>query len=874
MKKLLSVLIITLFVAHFQAEAQCTVAVQSIAEDFDGYTGNDLPACWNRQNNAYVIFDQLRLRSVNAPQPMGILPKTVNARGVLYFEAWYYPNWGAATNCQVGVVDDPNNPASFVVLGTFAVNSTLLTPFSFDFSTYTGNFQYIAIAMPTNSGKEIYIDNLTYTSGCVSTSVTAVAQDFTAQLASNGEVTIATADIDNGSSSDCGAPALTLSQTDFDCNDIGVTQVTLTATDVSGNTSTATANVTILAAIDNETVTATSSSFCIGGATTITTGSSASGVSYYLRDDSDNSIVDGPVVGDGNALSFNTGTLNSTTTFNVYASTIGTVASTAIELDGANDYVSAPVAAGMNYAQGFTFESWVKTSLPGNGGSRAIFSAGTTAISDIEVYVQGSTNKIFVVYNRNNPSATLTYYEYPIPVANTWFHLAVSYAGTSTSVYYNGVLQTPTVTQNGSPLAKTSNSSFEFGRAQVSVTHPEYGFLTLLGALDETRIWNVGRTQPQIAAMMNVCAAGTEAGLTQCYSFEDGTGLVATNLVGGSNGTLVNMSSPEDWITGPIDCAAQPDPACAVEMTQTVTITVGDAVAPVADIASLSAINAQCEVTTLTAPTATDNCAGAITGTHNASLPISSNTTITWTYDDGNGNSTVQVQEVVINDNMAPVPDAVSLPDLSAVCEVTVLTAPTATDNCDGLLAATHNATLPITSNQIITWTWNDGSLNSVSQDQVVIITDIDVETTVNGGTITADQTGATYQWVDCDNGNAPISNEDQQSFSPASSGNYAVEVTVNGCTETSGCVNMTVTGITEAHTAELNIFPIPATQLLNVVCSEDVKALHVYAVSGQLLASYPQNTKAIDVSGLSNGMYLLVVQSESGQTQRRFAKE
>ena len=61
-------------------------------------------------------------------------------------------------------------------------------------------------------------------------------------------------------------------------------------------------------------------------------------------------------------------------------------------------------------------------------------------------------------------------------------------------------------------------------------------------------------------------------------------------------------------------------------------------------------ITSECSVTNLTAPTATDNCAGAITGTHNASLPITvqGTTVVTWTYSDGNGNTSTQTQNVVI----------------------------------------------------------------------------------------------------------------------------------------------------------------------------------------------------------------------------------
>ncbi|MEY3049429.1 MAG: hypothetical protein RL365_1467 [Bacteroidota bacterium] len=64
--------------------------------------------------------------------------------------------------------------------------------------------------------------------------------------------------------------------------------------------------------------------------------------------------------------------------------------------------------------------------------------------------------------------------------------------------------------------------------------------------------------------------------------------------------------------------------------------------------------------------------------------------------------------------------------------------------------------------------------------------------------TLTADQNNATYQWIDCDNNNSPILGETNQSFTPTVTGNYAVEVTVNGCTSVSECVLMDFTGVDE----------------------------------------------------------------------------
>lgn len=69
--------------------------------------------------------------------------------------------------------------------------------------------------------------------------------DITIQLDANGNATITTSDIDNGSNDACGIDKLNLSQTTFDCNNIGSNTVTLTVSDVNGNESTCTSTVTV-----------------------------------------------------------------------------------------------------------------------------------------------------------------------------------------------------------------------------------------------------------------------------------------------------------------------------------------------------------------------------------------------------------------------------------------------------------------------------------------------------------------------------------------------------------------------------------------------------------------------------------------------------
>jgi hypothetical protein len=159
-------------------------------------------------------------------------------------------------------------------------------------------------------------------------------------------------------------------------------------------------------------------------------------------------------------------------------------------------------------------------------------------------------------------------------------------------------------------------------------------------------------------------------------------------------------------------------------VTQTQNVVLVDNIAPIPAIASLPDLTGTCEITSLTSPEANDNCVGTILGTTSTTLPISSNTIITWVYNDGNGNTSTQTQNVVLNDNIAPVPDAISLADVTSSCSLTSLNAPTATDNCDGLITGTSNAVFPITSNTTVTWTFIDGNGNTITQDQNIIITD------------------------------------------------------------------------------------------------------------------------------------------------------
>ncbi|MFA9370505.1 MAG: BspA family leucine-rich repeat surface protein [Labilibaculum antarcticum] len=155
----------------------------------------------------------------------------------------------------------------------------------------------------------------------------------------------------------------------------------------------------------------------------------------------------------------------------------------------------------------------------------------------------------------------------------------------------------------------------------------------------------------------------------------------------------------------------------------TITVIVVDNESPVAPVSA--DLNGECSITAVS-PTTTDNCSGTITGT--TTDPLSYNTqgthVIHWKFDDGNGNSIIVLQNVILDDVTAPV--IPNLPDITGECSITAVS-PTTTDNCSGTITGT--TTDPLTYNTegsyVINWTFDDGNGNSIIVPQNVIVDDV-----------------------------------------------------------------------------------------------------------------------------------------------------
>lgn len=139
---------------------------------------------------------------------------------------------------------------------------------------------------------------------------------------------------------------------------------------------------------------------------------------------------------------------------------------------------------------------------------------------------------------------------------------------------------------------------------------------------------------------------------------------------------------------------------------------------------------------------------------------------------------------------------------------------------------------------------------------------DIDNSVNVAGEILTANHSGASYQWIDCDTGE-DIPGATDQSYEVLATGNYAVIVTDGGdCSESSDCFFVVVTGIRDQQFANhVSIYPNPADDVLSIrnETSLLVTSVAVINVSGQHVGEYLfQEGVALDISSLESGVYFV----------------
>lgn len=158
----------------------------------------------------------------------------------------------------------------------------------------------------------------------------------------------------------------------------------------------------------------------------------------------------------------------------------------------------------------------------------------------------------------------------------------------------------------------------------------------------------------------------------------------------------------------------------------------------------------------------------------------------------------------------------------------------------------------------------------------------LDNTTSLAAGTISANQTGASYQWLDCGSSYAVVPGATSQNFTPTVNGSYAVQINYAGCVDTSACTLINNVGIEENILNNSSVYPNPAESAINIELN-DLKDLENVAVlltdiSGKIITVSCRTNDhfiQVDIASLSNGVYTYsIINNEETYAVGKFIKQ
>ena len=171
------------------------------------------------------------------------------------------------------------------------------------------------------------------------------------------------------------------------------------------------------------------------------------------------------------------------------------------------------------------------------------------------------------------------------------------------------------------------------------------------------------------------------------------------------------------------------------------------------------------------------------------------------------------------------------------------------------------------------------GNCDSTVTVTLTIESAIDVTTATTNQTITANQTGATYRWLNCSNGNTVIAGATSANYTATTNGDYAVEITDGNCVDTSACEAITTVGVNEnSFGTNISLYPNP-TKSNVVIDLGEVKGATVLVtdLTGKevMLVKYiNSNTITLNTSSLNKGLYFVAIQSNNQQKVMKLIRE
>jgi uncharacterized delta-60 repeat protein len=144
-----------------------------------------------------------------------------------------------------------------------------------------------------------------------------------------------------------------------------------------------------------------------------------------------------------------------------------------------------------------------------------------------------------------------------------------------------------------------------------------------------------------------------------------------------------------------------------------------------------------------------------------------------------------------------------------------------------------------------------------------------DITLSVNGNDLLSNNEQATYQWLDCENNYATIDNETNRTITITQDGSYAVELTQNGCVDTSECQLMKIESSVIHKPLEkiVKVYPNPTKGKINIDLGKVYKQVNITINDVLGRNHYSQSfssEKTMELNPeLSSGIYYLLIEFE-----------
>ena len=452
-------------------------------------------------------------------------------------------------------------------------------------------------------------------------------------------------------------------------------------------------------------------------------------------------------------------------------------AQTAMDFDGVDDYISAENASTLIADSPMSLSMWVYPRNEAPVYPNFDGFAGFRDNSSADFYILQLGPKDVEARFRNSSGTTFDIIHDGLEI-DKWNHFVLSYDGETLVLFHNGE-QVGSIAANGYITSETQ--TFYMGMLPFSVEQ-----FQLDGQLEDVLLWNKALTEEDAKSMYNnSCSLDiADDAIQLAYLFEEGlpgennSGIVETiDYKNDYNGTLNNFSLNENASNYVIffknnntaidveECTSFTAPSGLYEWTESGTYV--DTIQSVSGCDSIITINLTIG---LTSEITADAC-------HSYMLPTGEMATSSGTY-------TVVLMS-------------------SEGCDSTINITLTITDNSTGTTSANDCDKYTGPSGNY-TWTesgiYTDTIPNSAGCDSIITIdlniVGLNITITQDGNTLTSNQDGAIYHWLDCNNGMTAISGASSQSYMPGKSGSYAVEILKDGCIKTTECFDFVFTTI------------------------------------------------------------------------------